>query len=296
MRSNQKRVLYLLCLIAPLSLIALTLAEDCIGVKTEVSVFTSKFQGIAENSPLKAQYLPASLDGANLLLSSPFQYIVHTPISINGDADFLAQAAAEGWAGTGTAQDPIMITNYNISSSTTQIDIRNTQLKFQIRTNFLAGVTQTDIITYAISLENVTGGMITDNILINNYIGIRVISTQGIIGQWTNILVNNIITNNDQGIWIESVNSINMENNTIRDANSGISLRNSHFNALVNNVLLDNQVGTYFKEVKNSFVSHNRFYNNDLGMRMHVSAFNNPVQENDFIGNSLSVLTSQVVD
>ena len=55
-------------------------------------------------------------------------------ISIDGNANFLAQAAANGWTGTGTATDPIVIQNYNFASSQFGgLSIYNTNLYFTVQ-------------------------------------------------------------------------------------------------------------------------------------------------------------------
>ncbi|MFX0067321.1 MAG: hypothetical protein ACFFC7_34795, partial [Candidatus Hermodarchaeota archaeon] len=70
---------------------------------------------------------------SSLLTSLPsrsaVEYQEHTPISINGNADFLNQASGEGWNGTGTAVDPIIIAHYNITNASRPLlEIKNTDL------------------------------------------------------------------------------------------------------------------------------------------------------------------------
>ncbi|MFX0065777.1 MAG: hypothetical protein ACFFC7_26690 [Candidatus Hermodarchaeota archaeon] len=72
-----------------------------------------------------------------MTLSSLNSFVNHNPISINGNADFLSQAANEGWNGTGTSVDPIIITGYNISNeSGCLLEIKNTNLHFNVTNNF----------------------------------------------------------------------------------------------------------------------------------------------------------------
>jgi parallel beta-helix repeat protein len=59
----------------------------------------------------------------------------HSPIYINGDADFANQAAANGWNGTGTSADPYIIENYDINGFGAGYSIRimNTRVNFSIQ-------------------------------------------------------------------------------------------------------------------------------------------------------------------
>ncbi|MFX1252367.1 MAG: nitrous oxide reductase family maturation protein NosD [Promethearchaeota archaeon] len=266
-------------------------------MKTEKTTFSSNFRHFSSNLP-SSQTL---IDFTPLLFSSS-SYIEHSPIFINGDTDFLAQAATEGWSGSGSSwEDPIIIANYTIAYLTTNssrnlIDIRNTRLNFTISNNLLTGVNRGGIIIYGISLNNVTNAVIVNNTILTSYKGISVISTQKMGWKWANKVINNTIINNDYGIWIDSCNYINIANNTIKESEVDIFLQRSHFASLVTNFFSNSQIGVIFKEVENCIVFHNIFYNNNFGMESHISAFNNQMQENDFIGNSFSCLTSQASD
>ncbi|MFX1535481.1 MAG: nitrous oxide reductase family maturation protein NosD [Promethearchaeota archaeon] len=305
MRNSQKLVTYLLYLIVLLFSIILTFNPECrLDVRTENSTFSSNFRNFSSN----LQCSHNLIDSASLLFSSPSQrtffyrhHIEHPPIFINGDTDFLAQAAIEGWPGSGSSwEDPIIIANYTIAYTTNGsknfIDIQNTRLKFKIYNNLLTGVNRGSIITYGISLNNVTNAEIANNAIFNSYKGINVVSTQDLSLEWANKLINNTIINNDYGIWIDSCNYINVANNTIKKSEVDIFLQLSHFTTLATNFLSDSQVGVVFKEVENCIVSRNIFYDNNLGIESHISTFNNQIQENDFIGNSFSFLTSQASD
>ncbi|MFX1252366.1 MAG: nitrous oxide reductase family maturation protein NosD [Promethearchaeota archaeon] len=225
------------------------------------------------------------------------QYMEHSPIFINSDTDFLAQAAAEGWSGTGTPEDPIIIAgnriNYSAGDLTrTLIGIQNTDLCFQIRNNLLEGGAKTAI-TYGISLENVTHGIfkIINNTVLNNDIGIRVVSSGPNL-----TLVSNTIINCDHGIYIESSRSITINDNSIWDNTFGVSLIGSNDLNLSTNTFSSNNIGITLKTIKNVIIFSNNLYNHSLGIKLYVSAFNNWIQENDFIWNSPNFLASQASD
>ena len=61
-------------------------------------------------------------------------YQLHSPISIDGNADFLAQVITEGWSGAGTENDPIIISNlliYTLTSGSS-LHVKNTDLYFTV--------------------------------------------------------------------------------------------------------------------------------------------------------------------
>jgi hypothetical protein len=67
-------------------------------------------------TPALTTFAHLSLDNSPELNSSPDAvsqvYIPHDVISIDGNEDFLSQAALEGWNGSGTENDPIIIEGY----------------------------------------------------------------------------------------------------------------------------------------------------------------------------------------
>jgi hypothetical protein len=60
-------------------------------------------------------------------------YTPHDPIFIEGNDDFAAQAASEGWPGNGTKGDPYIIKGYEIENNVSEcIGIRYTSVHFNI--------------------------------------------------------------------------------------------------------------------------------------------------------------------
>ncbi|MFX0090908.1 MAG: nitrous oxide reductase family maturation protein NosD [Candidatus Hodarchaeota archaeon] len=297
MRNNQN-LFYLLCFGVLLCFNALVLPlNGYSGENLEPQIFISTFQGFTFPFFSNTRIPPASAGFDSSFLLSSLQYIDHAPISINGNVDFLAQAATEGWAGTGTIQEPIMITNYNITysagySTRTLIGIRNTDLCFQVCNNILMGASESAI-TYGISLANVTQGIfeIANNTVLNTDTSIKIVSS----GSHVNLAGNNI-TNSDHGILIESSHSITLNDNIINKNSIGISLLGSKFITLSNNTLANNKIGASLKIIGGTFVSHNNIYNNDLGIKIHASALNITIQENNFVENNPSMVASQASD
>jgi parallel beta-helix repeat protein len=126
----------------------------------------------------------------------------HEPIAIDGDANFSATALAEGWSGDGSAQDPYIIENYDITLSSippeASISITNTRAIYTIRGCNLIGPAATP--SYGIYLMNSTNGHIVNNLITNFANGLYV------IGGSSNVVVtgNNISYNSYSIHWENS--------------------------------------------------------------------------------------------
>ncbi len=103
----------------------------------------------------------------------------HDPINIDGDASFDSQAASEGWAGSGTRDDPYIIEGYSITTedSTVPVQIVNTTRAFVLRNCSIYFKASSDA-PYGVRLYNITYAWI-NNITISSdsdssefYIGI----------------------------------------------------------------------------------------------------------------------------
>ncbi|MFX1536520.1 MAG: hypothetical protein ACFFDI_20075 [Promethearchaeota archaeon] len=167
-------------------------------------------------------------------LSYSNSHVNHTSISINGNVDFLSQAANEGWNGTGTSVDPIIITGYKISNeSGCLLEIKNTNLHFNVTNNLFDG--EKGILEVAISLENVTHGTITNNVIINlngttnedggNILGISIVNATTLT--FINNTFNNIIGGHGRnggaaiGISIVNATTLTFINNTLNNIIGG---------------------------------------------------------------------------
>ena len=133
----------------------------------------------------------------------------HGPIAIDGDANFSAAALAEGWTGDGSAQDPYIIENYDITMGTTpeaSISITNTRVNYTIRGCNLIGPAATP--SYGIYLVNSTNGRIVNNMITNFATGLNV------TGGCRNLVVtgNNISYNSD-GIWWDNSDNLTITDN-----------------------------------------------------------------------------------
>ena len=82
--------------------------------------------------------LVISLFGGNLTITKA---IVTTPIFITGDSDLQSQTLSNGWTGSGTFTDPIVITGINIGLSSGQsgLVIKDTTLHVHVDGGVISG-------------------------------------------------------------------------------------------------------------------------------------------------------------
>jgi len=117
-------------------------------------------------------------------------YTDHAAISIDGNADFLSQAATQSWVGDGSSESPIIIEGYNISDTfNVGIGIMNVDLHWIVRNSLIEGGPP-----YAcgFSIDNCSNGEFSNNIIRNRDVGI-----QAFEGTYNCSFLNNQISNND---------------------------------------------------------------------------------------------------
>ncbi|MFX0090303.1 MAG: hypothetical protein ACFFBD_00970 [Candidatus Hodarchaeota archaeon] len=136
-----------------------------IGVILIVSIISPFFFGTPNpNIEIKSQASNGRGDFFQANFECSNSYTEHSPISIDGNVDFLNQATNEGWSGTGALGDPIVITGYNITNSSgILLQIRNTNLYFQLSNNLFDGGWGSHEI--GLFFENVSHGTIDHNII-----------------------------------------------------------------------------------------------------------------------------------
>ena len=160
----------------------------------------------------------------------------HDAIRIDGDDDFHAQAAAEGWPGSGTQEDPYRIEYWEISMESVTghcIEIRNTRVHFIVQECVLR---DSQVSQYAgIYLYNVSDGSLSNNLLLQNWAGIRLTNSSHI-----DIDSNNCTNSVWYGIWLEVDSTYNwLFNNTCDGAGQhGIYL----YDGCAHNEILNNTI------------------------------------------------------
>jgi len=209
----------------------------------------------------------------------------HDPIFIIGNGGFTAANGVV--SGSGMANDPYVIENWDINASTANgIEIRYTTAYFVIRNCF---VENGEGAYYdGIYLYNVANGGIDNNTCRNNYCGIYLESSHNntlnnnicennkghgihFVGSDKNILTNNTCLNNGwddtyySGIVLNKSTKNNLSNNFIENSGAyGIFLCNVSINNVIRNNFIENHgyVGIGLSYSSNNRIYHNNFVNN----------------------------------
>ena len=226
------------------------------------AVFTSAFRSTMNGN----QVQESILFDLNMGLATD-DYVVHDPIEIWSDADFVSQ----GWPGSGTPEDPYRIEGLSIDGVIedvyvdTCIRIGYTQVYFVVSNCFLywgegfswgVGLSLTDVRngliehnnftlnSEAIHLHRSTNNIIRSNDLYaNKGIGIYLWESDN-----NTLADNDISDNHDDGIWVYHSHWVNILNNTcnqnLRDGIyvNGGSDSYSHDLIIANNTCEDNAV------------------------------------------------------
>ncbi len=160
-------------------------------------------------------------------------YITHDPITITSNADFVSQ----GFSGSGTAEEPFVISGYNITTTETCISIQDTDAYFVIRDCLLTGGSSGHGIS-GIRLHNVTHGETRNNTISQKEYGVYLSYSSN-----NNAVVNNTISDSDYGVLLfyGSRNNV-MVNNTILGNLVGVYLYRSFDNTLSSNIMVNNGV------------------------------------------------------
>ncbi|MCK4844422.1 MAG: right-handed parallel beta-helix repeat-containing protein, partial [Candidatus Heimdallarchaeota archaeon] len=168
----------------------------------------------------------------------------HDPISITSNSDF------EVFPGLGTAEDPYVIEEYSITTtSNIGIYISSTTKYFIVRNCYV------DASDYGIQIRYVADGsaIVINNTCNNNWIGIALeVSVSSTV---TN---NTCSNNNGCGIILIFSDSSIVANNTCNnDYGEGIVLDNSGDSTVVNNTCSNNNYGIYFSSSDFCVVTYN---------------------------------------
>jgi parallel beta-helix repeat protein len=110
---------------------------------------------------------------ANGVSESTFQDDIHPTIHISGNADLLQQAADNGWPGTGTADDPIVIQGYRFLSDMHIFTIAFTDLYVNFTNNWVEGMHHTWCSLVISLTRNV---IICNNTIFGGSVGVHLIS------------------------------------------------------------------------------------------------------------------------
>ena len=203
------------------------------------------------------------------------QYTPHAPIYINGNSQFSAANGVVG--GDGTAADPYVIAEWNISASSADgIRIWNTNAYFIVRS---CHVHSGGLSFNGIHLNNTVNGTLSDNHCTDNLRGIYLYSSSN------NTISNNNCSSDRYGVhlWTSSNNTV--DNNTCSsNAQYGTYLySSSNGNTLINNTCSKNQRGMYLWTScnNNTLRDNNCSSNSDRGIHLYSSSNNNTLINNN---------------
>lgn len=166
-------------------------------------------------------------------------YTPHSPININGNADFAAQAAIEGWPGDGSEMNPYIIENYDIdATSAFGIQIKNVDVHFVIRHCYIHGGWMDK---HGIFFNTVKNGTVETTESNGNNYGIRLeFSSNNTISNCS------IVSNYDDGIYLTLSSGNIIVNNTISNNGAGgIELDKSQMNTIFNNTFSNDGIHMY---------------------------------------------------
>ncbi|UCE10060.1 MAG: right-handed parallel beta-helix repeat-containing protein [Candidatus Thorarchaeota archaeon] len=222
-------------------------------------------------------------------------HVDHDPISIVGNVDFLNQAFAEGWPGTGTESDPIIISGLRIQYSGHMFRVIDSDLHFEFTDNILNGIDQTWCGLY---IANSSNGKVINNTIYNAAAGIHVL--------WINdtvITSNKVFENSNAGIAFERAchrNNISW-NSVHSNFYFGIGLDyNSTANVVHNNLItntLGNGVMLWDDSYLNQIYNNTIFENNGSGVTIrghHQRVYDNVIANNTQDGILVSASFCQI--
>ena len=239
-------------------------------------------------------------------------YIIHEPIEITNDNELAAIANS----GSGTANDPYIIADWNITGSTTHgIFITGTTKHFRVENCWIESLTGYVSAIYVVNVASETTTIInnTCNSIGNTGIKLTQAGSSTVanntcnsnnwagIGLWhsgSSTVTNNTCNNNiDYGIHLSrSGSSIVTKNTCNNNGDDGISLKESGFSTVTNNTCNNNDdcgFGLWDSD-NNSIVWNTLVENGAYGIELSHYSAKNVIHHNDFIGNGH--YTSQASD
>jgi len=230
--------------------------------------------------------------------STEIKGTAHAPIYINGNADFAAQASANGWTGDGTQGNPYIMEGYDIINTAiggaSCIWIENTSVWFVIRNCNLRNAWT------GIYLKNVTHGTLANNNCSGNSCSILLWYSSS-----NNIITNNNCSDNKVGICLDSSSNNNTitNNNCSDNSQYGISLSSSSSNTITNNNCSGNsQYGISLSSSSSNTITNNNCSGNGDGIRLDSSTnnniTNNTLWNNGIVidGGSLAHWNTQIIE
>jgi parallel beta-helix repeat protein len=196
---------------------------------------------------------------------------MHSPIFVDGDSDFAAQALSEGWPGSGTKASPYIINGLEIDAtgSNCAVDIRNTRTYFT-----LSNCQAFNASYHGLYLYNVSNALI-DHCNSSGNFG---------YGVWLCYSSGNTVTNS----------SFTLNSYAICSGSSGYGPSND--NILTHNICTESDGGIVVCYSSENIVAHNVCnWNRGGGGVMLDSAENTLVSNNTMLGDGILVYGSSLL-
>ncbi|MEM4308454.1 MAG: NosD domain-containing protein [Thermoplasmata archaeon] len=217
-------------------------------------------------------------------------------LHIIGNANFSYFASIYGWLGNGAAWDPYIIDGYEIDGEgdSYSIWIENTNVYFIIQNCKVWNATNMSANPggSGMALWNVSNGTIYNNAVIQNANGIYLSVCHG-----SNLIVgNNVRTNSDVGISVDTCEDISIYSNVVESNNIGISLvYSSSCTIYDNHVTGNNGNGIYLYDTSTyNYVGYNIINsNNNHGIYLKEGCDYNIIEYNDVGSNSNGICLDQ---
>ena len=228
---------------------------------------------------------------------SPSAYEESMPIVIDGNQNFTDQAALNSWPGTGSQEQPYIISNLNITSTNDEqilVKISNTDVYFRFEGNLLVGGSG------GIWIDNVKNGVFVNNTIYDNILG-------GIYLQFANHvrITNNTIfgIQEGQGLYSYDSDNITVSNNTIyNNANRGILADySSECNFSENKIFGNKLIGISLRDSSNNVIQNNTISDNInsgivLGNSPYINITGNTISSNTFRGIEIGASHSTIIE
>jgi len=106
------------------------------------------------------------------------------------------------------------------------------------------------------------------------------------VGSYTNTIKNNIIIENQNGIYLKDSNSNKVLENSITNCNYGIYLLNSDYNTLKQNTIHNHKYGIYIQESDSNDINSNSIQYNEDGIWLKIESNENTIAGNTIRKNS----------
>ncbi len=292
LNASSSRSLYFR-LMSGLKITMLVFFLACITLSTRNVPITTHFTTVAssphdtstwhENQDLEDHLSARSLTHSQLsrgLITS-----ASAPILINGNDDFAQKASENGWPGDGTATNPYIIENLEITTTTSNaFSIINTTVHFIIRDCTASAYTYGfPLPLHGFYLDNVTNGVLENNVVHDS-------NEEGffLVNSHDNTLKNNTAHDNGKsGFFLVNSSNNMLENNKVHANQEGFRLMESDDNQFLNNHVFNNSRGFFLESSNGNLIKFNIIENNgNHGVVLDASSTSNTITFNDFIQNN----------